>query len=110
MAYILCTTGHPVASVFQQLDMEKLEAVKKESLALEAAGVVRCSTSPWASPLHIVRKADSSWQPCGDNCHLNTFTGPDTYPILNMMDFIALAVDCTVFSKINLNVGTTRYP
>ena len=83
------------APVAEQLDTEKLAAAKKEFAALEAAGVVRRSTSPWASPLHMVRKADGSWRPCGDYRRLNAVTVPDTYPIPNMMDFIARAAGGT---------------
>ena len=55
--------GSPIASKFWRLDSEKLAAAKKEFLALEQAGIVRRSTSPWASPLHMVRKQDGKWRP-----------------------------------------------
>jgi hypothetical protein len=42
------------------LDAEKLAATKKEFLALEKAGIVLRSNSPWASPLHMVKKQDGS--------------------------------------------------
>jgi hypothetical protein len=66
VAHFLSTSGPPFMSAFRRLDTEKLAAGKKEFLALEAGGVVRRSTSPWAPPLHIVRKADGSWPPCGN--------------------------------------------
>jgi len=90
--------------------MEKLATAKKEFLALEAAGLVRHSTSPWASPLHMVRKADGSWRQCGEYHRLNAVTVPDTYPILNMMDFVTRAAGCTIFSKIDLKKGYHQIP
>ena len=33
--------------------------------AMEAAGIIRHSSSPWASPPHMVKKPDGSWRPCG---------------------------------------------
>ena len=110
VAHFLSTRGPPVASAFRRLDPEKLEAAQKEFTALEAAGVVRRSTSPWASPLHMVRKADGSWRPCGDYRRLNAVTEPDTYPIPNMMDFVAKASGCTIFSKIDLKKGYHQIP
>ena len=110
VAHFLSTSGPPIASAFRRLDTEKLAAAKKEFLALEAAGVVRRSTSPWASPLHMVRKADGSWRPCGDYRRLNAVTVPDTYPIPNMMDFVARAAGCTIFSKIDLKKGYHQIP
>ena len=110
VAHYLSTKGPPIASAFRRLDPEKLEAARKEFAALEAAGVVRRSTSPWASPLHMVRKADGSWRPCGDYRRLNAVTEPDTYPIRNMMDFAAKAAGCTIFSKIDLKKGYHQIP
>jgi hypothetical protein len=110
VAHFFSTSGLPVASAFRRLDTEKLAAAKKEFLALEAAGVVRRSTSPWASPLHMVRKADVSWRPCGDYRRLNAVTVPYTYPIPNTMEFVARASGCMVFSKIDLKKGYHQIP
>ena len=77
VAHFLSTRGPPVASAFRRLDTEKLAAAKKEFAALEATGVVRRSTSPWASPLHMVRKADGSWRPCSNYHRLNAVTVPN---------------------------------
>jgi hypothetical protein len=57
-------TGPPIAACFRRLDAEKLAAAKAEFLQLEKDRIVRRSDSPWSSPLHMVRKADGSWQPC----------------------------------------------
>jgi hypothetical protein len=54
----LVTTGPPVSSKFRRLDSEKLAAAKAEFAQLERDGIIRRSSSPWASPLHMVRKAD----------------------------------------------------
>jgi hypothetical protein len=108
VAHFLSTRGPPVASAFRQLDPEKLEVAQKEFAALEAAGIVCQSTSPWASRLHMVPKSDGSWQPWGDYHRLNAVTKPDTYPIPNMKDFTAKAAGCTVFSKVDLKKGYTR--
>ena len=51
------------------LDAEKLESARKEFTAMEAAGVIINSNSPWASPIHMLKKPDGSWRPCSDNCY-----------------------------------------
>ena len=89
VAHHLQTRGPPIASKFRRLDSEKLAPAKKEFLALEWAGIVRQSTSPWASPLHMVRKQDGTWRPCDNYHRLNSVTVPDTYPVPNMLDFTA---------------------
>ena len=59
--HFLSTRGPPVASAFWGLDTEKLAAARNEFLAMEQAGVVHCSTSPWGVPLHMMCKADGTW-------------------------------------------------
>jgi hypothetical protein len=86
--HYLKTTGLPIASPFRRLDAEKLAAVKAD-LKMEVEGIIHRSTSPWASPLHLVKKPDNSWRLCGDLCCLNSMNVPHTFPLPNMMDFYA---------------------
>ncbi len=85
--HFITNAGPPIASKFRRLDGEKLSAAKAEFAILEREGVIRRSSSPWSSPLHMVRKKDGGWRPCGDFRRLNLVTVPDTYPLPNMMDF-----------------------
>jgi hypothetical protein len=104
------TRGPPIASPFCRLDAEKLAAAKAEFAALERDGIIRRSSSPWASPLHMVKKPDGSWRCCGDYRRLNNVTVPDTYPLPNMMDFSSRVAGCSIFTKIDLRKGYYQIP
>ena len=88
----------PVFARPRRLDPEKHRIAEEEFLALEKAGIIRCSNSPWVSPLHLVPKKDGSWCPCGDYRCLNTVTIPDRYPLPNMQSLNDRMAGCTVFS------------
>jgi len=87
-----------------------LACVKKELLELEQAGIIGCSNSPWSSPLHLVKKKDGTWRPCGDYRRLNVATTPDQYPLPNVQDVANKLHGCTVFSKIDLVKGYHQDP
>ncbi len=86
----------------RRLDLEKHCIAEEEFLALEKAGIIRRSNSPWASPLHLVPKKDGLWRTCGDYRRLNAVTTPDRYPLPNMQSLNDRKAGCTIFSKINL--------
>ena len=69
--------GPPLASIFCCLEGDKLQAARAEFDQMEKDGIVRRSTSPWASPLHMVPKKDGSWRPCSNFWQLNLVTLPD---------------------------------
>ena len=57
----------------QPLFGKKRATAKREFKAMLKAGVVsRSAGSPWAAPLHMVKKPGTdSWRPCGDYRNLN---------------------------------------
>ena len=77
---------------------------------MERQGVICCSSSNRASRLHMVKKSDGSWRPCGDFRQLNTQTQPDRYTCPNIGDLTARLAGCRVFSKLDLRKGYHQVP
>ena len=98
----IVTEGCPVATKYRRLDTDRLEAAKKEFLDLERQGIVRRSSSSWASPLHMVKESDRIWLPCGDFRLLNLNTKPDLYTCPNIGDLTSRLAGCKVFSKLDI--------
>jgi hypothetical protein len=71
---------------------------KEEFQVMLDEGVIRCSSSQWSSPPHMVRKKDGFWQPCGDYHQLNLQTVENKYPLPNMSDLAARLDGCNIFS------------
>ena len=64
--HIITNYGPPVFAKPCRLNPEKLAFAKAEISAMKKEGIIHCSNSPWSSPLHIVKKKDGGWPPCGD--------------------------------------------
>ena len=60
--------------------------VAKQLRSMQEAGVVQLSSSPWASPVVMVRKRDGMHRFCVDYWDLNLVTKVDTFPLPKIDD------------------------
>lgn len=99
----IVTKGNPVFCRPRRLDADRFKIAKTEFEYLLAHGIIRTSSSQWASPLHMApKKGTSEMRPCGDYRALNAITIPDRYPIPNVQDFSQCLFGKKIFTSIDL--------
>ena len=108
--HIVLKEGPPVFCRHRRLVGERLEAAKSYIKEMMANGIIQPGSGSWASPLHMVKKKDGSWRPCGDFRQLNQRTIPDRYPMRHIADFVNELHGCTIFSTIDLKSAYWHIP
>ena len=79
--HCIVTKGPPVFARPRRLCGSKLQVARAEFNALLELGIIRPYSIAWSLPLHLVKKNDGGWRPCGD-FRLNLTATP--YPIFKI--------------------------
>ena len=110
VTHAIATHGPPVFSRARRLAPDRLQAAKAEFDHMLASGVIQPSTTQYASPLHMVRKKNGEWRPCGDFRALNSSTRPDRYSLPHLHDFTSSLDGATVFTTLDLAKAYYQIP
>ena len=107
---IQITDRTPVRSKPYGIPHKLLDRVKKEVADMEMAGYLEPSTSPYASPIVVVRKPDSSIRICGDFRKINAHIQFDAEPMADQRDIFSRLSKSYFFSKMDLAKGFYQLP
>uniref|UniRef100_A0A1J3IVR9 Transposon Ty3-I Gag-Pol polyprotein n=2 Tax=Noccaea caerulescens TaxID=107243 RepID=A0A1J3IVR9_NOCCA len=81
------------------------DVVDKMIQDMLSQGIIQCSSSPYASPIVLVKKKDGTWRLCVDYRGLNKQTVKDKYPIPLLEDLLDELGGSKYFSKLDLRAG-----
>uniref|UniRef100_A0A1X7U211 RNA-directed DNA polymerase n=1 Tax=Amphimedon queenslandica TaxID=400682 RepID=A0A1X7U211_AMPQE len=93
-----------------RIPLGKQEEVRKEIQRMEDMGVIRPTTSDWASPMVIVPKKDGSIRLCVDYRKLNNVSKFDAYPIPRVDEMIDRMGSGKFITTLDLNKGYWQIP
>ena len=102
--------AHPIRQASRRLPPGRLEIVSDQIGNMLDQGIIEPSTSPWASPIVLVRKSDNTFRFCVDYRKLNAVTHQDAYPLPRIdetLDNLGGAQYCT---SLDLQSGYWQVP
>ena len=96
------TEGSPVQQKLQRIPEVLKDLVDPEVTKMFEQGVVKPSSSPWSSPIVMVRKYYGSWQFYVVYWKLNFVTRQDAYPLPKIDASLDSLAGATNFTTLNL--------
>ena len=102
---IVVTDETPIKQPYRRLPPSHFKEVQDHVKGLVDAGIAKESSSPWASPIVVVRKKDGSLRMCVDYRSLNSKTKKDAYPLPRVADYLDALGGATLFSSLDLTSG-----
>ena len=100
----------PIKQRPYRLPLNKRLIVEAEIQQMTEAGVIRPSSSPWASPVVLVPKKDGSTRFCLDFRKLNNVTCSDSYSLPSIQEIFDSMYGAQIFSTIDLTSGYWQIP
>lgn len=95
----------PIRQYPRRLPYHHRAEVEKQVNDMLSQGVIQPSTSPWSSPIVLVKKKDGSYRFCVDYRKLNSITKVDAHPLPRVDDLLEALNGNTIFSTLDLRSG-----
>ncbi|XP_064479849.1 uncharacterized protein LOC135393304 [Ornithodoros turicata] len=102
--------GPPIRVYCRNLPVAWQREIQETVEKMEAAGIIRRSTSAWCSPLQPVRKADGSVRICVDYRELNKRELGNAAPLRDMREILRSFAGSTVYTTLDLRHGYWQVP
>ena len=100
----------PVRQRYRRIPPSEYEAAKNHINQLLESGVIRESSSPYASPIVLVKKKDGSLRMCVDYRQLNARTRKDAFPLPRIDESLDSLSGARWFSSMDLASGYNQVP
>ena len=95
----------PVKERYRRIPTAMFEAVRKEIMTMQEAGVIRESRSPYCSPVTIVTKKDGSPRVCIDLRRVNAKTKKDAKSMPRVNEIMDALSGARMFTSLDLQSG-----
>ena len=103
--HAITTEGPPVRQPVRRVPQALKEVIDTEVTKMLEQGIVKPSSSPWSSPVVLVKKKDGSWRFCVDYRKLNAATHRDAYPLPRIDATLDSLAGSTYFTTLDLASG-----
>jgi len=100
----------PIHCAPYRLNQEKAKVLKDELDNLPDQGIIEESTSPWASPIVMVPKADGTLRLCTDFRKVNNCMVPDPLALPRIEDLIDRVGKAKYLTKLDMTRGYWQVP
>ncbi|CAG2211272.1 unnamed protein product [Mytilus edulis] len=101
----------PIKQHPRRVPLAYAEAEKEAIIELQKKGIIRESSSPWASPIVLVKKKNGKMRPCIDFRRVNLVTrNVSAFPLPRITDCINAVAGSTFFSSLDLTSSYYQIP
>ena len=104
------TTGRPIRQPFRRQNPIIREIEQQQVKEMLRDWVIQPSSSPWASPVVMVKKKDGSMRFCVDFRQMNDATIKDAHPLPRIDDTLESLYGAQYFTTLDLNSGYWQVP